>query len=205
MKLLIATANAHKLHEIAEMLAPVPGIEHISLRDFPTLELPLETGATMRENARIKAEYCAQATGLTALADDSGIEVDALGGAPGVISARWYEGSDADRTLALLHRLDATGAPDRTARYRCALCLARPDGTTEETEGTCEGRLNDGPRGENGFGYDPIFEITAATGTPVEYIGTTMAEAPPALKAQVSHRARAVAAMVPVLKESLTA
>lgn len=200
MKLLIATANAHKLHEIAEMLRDVPNLELLSLRDFPNIELPEETGATMRENARIKAEYCARATNLPSLADDSGIEVDALDGAPGVRSARWHEGSDADRTAALLQRLNETGDEQRTARYRCAICLAYPDGRTEETEGTCEGHITNAPCGKNGFGYDPIFEIVPLTGTSREWIGKTMAEAPPEIKAQVSHRARAVEAIRPHLQ-----
>jgi XTP/dITP diphosphohydrolase len=205
MKLVIATANAHKLHEIAEMLREVPGVELLSLRDFPTIELPPETGATMPENARIKAEYCLKVAGLPALADDSGIEVDALGGEPGVYSARWVEGSDADRTAALLQRVNESGDSQRTARYRCAICLATPDGRIEATEGTCEGRIAHEPNGVNGFGYDPIFEITAATGAPAEWVGRTMAEAPPEIKASVSHRARGVAAMVPVLTPEVTA
>lgn len=205
MKLLIATANAHKLHEIAAMLREVPVLELVSLRDFPTLELPPETGATMQENARLKAEYCARAANLPALADDSGIEVDALNGEPGVRSARWVEGSDADRTNALLQRLHETRDTQRIARYRCAICLAFPDGSINETEGVCEGRITDAPRGANGFGYDPVFEITTATGTASEWIGKTMAEAPPEIKAQVSHRARAIAAIAPVLRRSTPA
>ncbi len=202
MILLLATGNAHKIEEISAMLRDVPNLEITSLRDFPTVEMPEETGLTMRENARIKAESCALQTGMTALADDSGIEVDVLNGEPGVRSARWIEGSDEDRTRALLARTDqsSTRSEDRTARYRCAICVAFPDGRVLETEATCEGRIALQPRGENGFGYDPIFEITEATQAPIEYLNRTMAQVPPEVKAQVSHRARAVAAMVNLLQ-----
>jgi XTP/dITP diphosphohydrolase len=192
VKILLATANEHKVREIRDLLHDVSNVEVVSLRDFPDLQLPPETGLTMRENARIKAEYCAHAAGLPALADDSGIEVDALNGEPGVYSARWVEGSDADRTQALLNRLHGIPLEERTARYRCAICLARPNGCIDETEAVCEGRINFAPRGRHGFGYDPIFEITAATGAPARWEGRTMAEVPPEVKAQVSHRARAV-------------
>src|SRR5436853_2569909 len=125
MELLLATANAHKIHELAALLAEAP-LEIVSLRDFPGVKLPAETGATMSENARLKAEFCARATGLPALSDDSGIEVDFLDGAPGVYSARWVEGSDAERTQALLDRLQNVPNEARTARYRCAICVASP-------------------------------------------------------------------------------
>lgn len=197
MKLLIATANAHKVGEIAALLGG--GFELVSLREFPTLEMPEETGETMAQNARLKALACAQESGLPALADDSGIEVDVLEGAPGVYSARWVEGSDADRTRALLDKLQGVQEADRTARYRCAICVAWPDGTLLETEGTCEGRIAFEPQGENGFGYDPVFELTPATGAPFAYRGRTMAQVPPEIKAQVSHRARALAGLKPLL------
>lgn len=201
--LLIATANTHKLREITELLRDLPGLELVSLRDYPNLEMPPEDGPTMQANARIKAEYCTQVTGLPALADDSGIEVATLGGAPGVHSARWVAGSDADRTNALLARLHGLPPEQRGARYRCALCVVRVDSESQfqviETEATCEGAITDAWRGENGFGYDPIFEITAATGTPAQWLGLTIAEAPPEVKAQVSHRARAIAALKPQL------
>ncbi len=139
-------------------------------------------------------------TGLPSLADDSGIEVDFLNGEPGVYSARWEAGSDEDRTLAILARLQNAPEEQRTARYRCVICVASPGGTVLETEATCEGRINHAPNGNNGFGYDPIFEITAATGTEPEWIGKTMAEAPPEVKAAVSHRARALQKMLATLR-----
>jgi XTP/dITP diphosphohydrolase len=154
--------------------------------------MPEETGSTMPENARIKALHCLQETGLPSLADDSGVEVDAMGGAPGVHSARWVEGSDADRINAVLQRLANTPTEERTARYRCTICIAFPDGHMIETEGTCEGLVAYECRGEHGFGYDPVLEISEATGAPSEYSGMTMAQVPPQIKAQISHRARAV-------------
>lgn len=199
MKLLLATANPHKIREIEELLADSE-IELVSLREFPDLEMPEETGTTIAANAQLKAVYCARETGLPSLADDSGIEVDFLEGGPGVYSARWVEGSDEDRTLALLSRL--AGVPDelRGARYRCVICVASPNGTLLESEAVCEGRIAHIPQGQNGFGYDPVFDITSATGTAPEWIGKTMAQAPPEVKAQVSHRARALQKMLATLR-----
>ena len=198
MKLLIATANAHKVGEISVLLGS--DFELVSLRDFPEIAMPEETGMTMAQNARLKADHCARQSGLPALADDSGIEVDALGGAPGVLSARWVEGSDADRMHALLEKLTTVADNKRSARYRCAIFVAFPDGRVLETEGTCEGKIASEPRGENGFGYDPIFEITAETGAPAEYSGCTMAQIPPQVKAQISHRAHALQKLQEILK-----
>ena len=210
MTILLATANAHKIEEISAMLRDVPHLEIVDLRELGVI-MPPETGATMQENARIKAQSVMQQTGLISLADDSGIEVDCLNGEPGVRSARWINGSDDDRTLALLARVDdaaanptsSTQSDDemRTARYRCAICVAFPDGTFLESEGVCEGRIAHAPRGENGFGYDPIFEITLATKAPIEYSKRTMAQVPSEVKAQVSHRARAVAEVVKLLNQ----
>lgn len=192
MKILIATGNAHKVEEIFALLGD--GFELVSLRAFPHIEMPEETGQTMRENARLKAQHCARESGLISLADDSGIEVDALNGAPGVLSARWMEGSDAERTRALWEKM--RGEENRAARYRCAICVAFPDEKAiekiMEIEATCEGELAREAQGENGFGYDPIFELTAETGAQREYSGQTMAQVPAEIKAQISHRARAV-------------
>jgi XTP/dITP diphosphohydrolase len=208
MKLLIATANAHKLEEMSGLLRAVP-LELVSLRDVDGIEMPEETGTTMLQNARLKALACARQSGLPSLADDSGIETDWLRGAPGVHSARWRAGSDADRTNSLLEELQNAPEDERGARYRCALCLAWAPRTglsydgelmREETEATCEGRIAREWRGENGFGYDPIFELTPQSGAPAEWIGKSMAQAPPEIKALISHRARAVAAIVPVLQ-----
>lgn len=208
MKLLIATGNAHKLEEMRGLLAGLP-LELLSLNDIVGIGMPEETGTTMMQNARLKAFSCARQSGLPSLADDSGIEVDFLNGEPGVHSARWHAGSDADRTHALQQRLAEAPEEARGARYRCAVCLVWPpapdlayDGEflREEAEATCEGRIARDWRGTNGFGYDPIFELTAASGAPVEWIGRSLAEAPPELKALISHRARAIATVVPALR-----
>lgn len=192
MKILIATTSAHKAQEITELLANVPDLTLETLNNYPATEAPEEDGDTMADNARIKAQFYAQHFGVTVLADDSGVEVDALNGEPGVHSARWTEGSDNDRLMALLDRLIDIPEEERGARYRCALCLASPSEVLLETEGTCEGAIALAPEGDNGFGYDPAFQITLATGAPSEWVGKTLGQAPPAIKASISHRARAV-------------
>jgi len=204
MKLVIATTSAHKIREIRDLLADVPDLQVLALGDFGPIDEPEEDGASMAENARIKAQYYAQHTQLPTLADDSGLEVDALDGAPGVHSARWVEGSDQDRTRALLERLRDIPDEKRGASYRCALCLLWPqqDGasTCIELEASCEGRIGRQERGANGFGYDPIFELTAETGAP-ELSGQTIAQVAPELKARLSHRARAVRALAQRLRD----
>ena len=200
MLILLATTSAHKAREIAELLRDVPDLTLETLADYPATEAPDEDGASMRENARIKAEFYAQHFQTRVLADDSGLEVDALDGAPGVRSARWIEGSDADRVTGILAELDGVPEAGRGARYRCALCLFDPSclenkGDIIETEGVCEGAIHLQRAGEGGFGYDPIFEITLATGADAGWVGQTMAQVPPEIKAQVSHRARAVRAL----------
>ena len=148
-----------------------------------------ETGATFAENARLKAAALAQATGLPALADDSGLCVDALGGEPGLHSARWAgeNTSDADRNALLLARLSGISAEKRTAQYVCVVSLAWPDGNSVEAEGACAGRILDAPHGANGFGYDPLFFVAE--------FGRTAAELTAGEKSQISHRARALAAL----------
>ena len=197
MKILLATTSAHKAREIAELLAEVPDLTLETLAEYPATEAPLEDGDSMQANARIKAEFYAQHFGTRVLADDSGLEVDALDGAPGVHSARWAQGSDADRVTALLGELDGVPEEHRGARYRCALCLCDPCAVNgcdivAEVEGVCEGAIHLEPRGDGGFGYDPIFEITLGTGAESTWVGQTMGQVPPAVKAGVSHRARAV-------------
>ena len=200
MKILLATTSAHKAREIAELLADVPDLQLETLADYPVTEVPEEDGETMRDNARIKAEFYAQHFGTRVLADDSGLEVDALDGAPGVHSARWSPGSDADRVTALLAELRGVPEEHRGARYRCALCLCDPCPVENcdivaEVEGVCEGAIHLEARGEGGFGYDPIFEVTLATGAESEWVGQTMGQVPAQIKASVSHRARAVRAL----------
>lgn len=153
--LLVATQNRHKAEEIAVLLADLP-VRVQTLADVdPNLDLP-ETGETFLANARQKAVAAADLTGLLTLADDSGLAVDALDGAPGVHSKR-FAATDAARIAKLLARLDATPDARRTARFHCAVVLARPGAVLAEIEETVEGRIIRAPRGDNGFGYDPVF------------------------------------------------
>ncbi len=184
MKLLIATRNAHKLEEICEML---PGIEIVGTEAWAEVPDPEETGLTFEANAIIKAEAWCAATGLPAIADDSGLEVDALGGAPGIHSARYAgaHGDTAANNAKLLHELAGMPAEKRTARFVCALAFARPGQPTEVLRGVCEGRVIEEGQGANGFGYDPLF-------IPEGY-QETFGELPSSVKASLSHRARAFA------------
>lgn len=184
MHVLLATRNAHKVHEIAGALAAlgwtVAGLDTV---DGLPEELP-ETGDTFEANALQKARFVAAATGLAALADDSGLEVAALGWGPGVYSRRFSpEATDQANNALLLRRL--AGVDDRAARYRCALALVLPDGREGVVDGACPGRIGQLPRGQNGFGYDPLF-------WPDDAPGRTMAELTLAEKNQISHRGRAL-------------
>jgi len=187
--LVIASGNAGKVREFAALLADL-GLE---VRPQPEgLEVE-ETGATFAENARLKAVAVARATGCWALADDSGLSVDALGGAPGVHSAR-YADNDAARIARLLDELAAAGA--RSARFSAALALADPGGAVVlEVEGHCPGTILEAPRGEGGFGYDPVFFVPEA--------GLSFAEMPHSQKAALGHRGRAFAALRPQLEALL--
>ena len=186
LQLLIATHNRGKLHELLPLLADLP-IHPVAPHDLGLHLEVEETGTTYAENARLKAAAFAQASGLLTLADDSGLEVDALGGAPGVYSARYAgEGaSDAVRRARLIHALRAVPAP-RPARFRCVIAIAQPNGMIAYFEGVCEGEILLEERGTHGFGYDPLFFLPEP--------GCTMAELPSAVKNQVSHRARAAQA-----------
>jgi len=191
-RLVLATGNAGKVRELTELVqAWGAGVEVETLASFPHTTLPDETGSTYEENARLKAAAAAAATGLPALADDSGLEVDALGGAPGLHSAR-YGPDDARRVARLLAALRGRPAAERGARFRCVMVLAWPDGRHVAAEGVAEGRIDDAPSGAGGFGYDPIFRS--------HDLGRTFAEAGPADKARVSHRARAMAALGGLLR-----
>jgi XTP/dITP diphosphohydrolase len=195
-KLLVGTNNPGKVREYEELLTDLPETLEVTFlaREGLTLEVE-ESGETFEENARIKALAYAQASGLISLADDSGLEVDALGGAPGVHSAR-YAGpatSDVDRYRKLLDALANIPAGQRSARFRCVVALALPDGTVHTADGFCEGEIGFAPRGEHGFGYDPVF-VAKGHG------GRTMAELPPDVKNEISHRARALLAIQPVLR-----
>lgn len=185
--LVLATRNKNKLRELTSILSDLP-VRVESIASFPGAPDVEETGATMAENALLKARAAARHTGLWAMADDSGLEVDALDGRPGVYSARFAGpgATDADNNAKLLRLLEGVPDPRRTARFRCAIALVSPDGDEYVDEGVCEGVVAREPRGEGGFGYDPLFIVP-------EY-GCTFAELPPEVKDRISHRARALAA-----------
>ena len=192
--LVIASGNAGKVREFGQLLADL-GLETRPQPDGLDVE---ETGNTFAENARLKAEAVARVTGCWALADDSGLSVDALGGAPGVHSARYAE-RDSARFERLLRELDEASAHDPDSRGACftaALALANPTGEVVlEVEGICPGQILEAPRGEGGFGYDPVFFVPEA--------GLTFAEMPHSQKANLGHRGRAFAALKPRLRELL--
>jgi XTP/dITP diphosphohydrolase len=190
----IATHNAHKLKELARICADWPvawaRVGDLDPSAFPDVE---ETGDTYLENALLKAGAVAAASGLPAVADDSGIEVDALGGKPGPRSARFAgeTATDEENLAALMRALKGIPGAGRSARYRCVAALAYPDGRTLHAEGVCEGTLETKRRGEGGFGYDPIFVP--------EGWDETMAELSPEQKDRISHRGRAFRALRNVL------
>jgi len=186
--LVLATGNAGKVAEFADLLAGL-GLELRSLRDFPDAPAVAEDNPSYEGNAAAKAEAIARHTGLPALGDDSGLEVDALGGAPGVHSAR-FAGAPADdrrNVEKLLRALAGVPASRRTARFRCVIVAARPDGAKLTVEGTCEGLIASQPAGEGGFGYDPIFVVPS--------LGRTFAEIAASEKHRLSHRGQACAVL----------
>jgi XTP/dITP diphosphohydrolase len=193
----MATRNAGKIRELRDLLDGL-GIELLSLADFPDLpEIP-EEGATFAENAVTKAKEVARLTRLPALADDSGLEVEALGGRPGVFSARYAQDrtqpavpSDADNWRKLLDEMQGVPKEQRGARFVCEIALALPGGRVFTARGECRGSIALEPKGEHGFGYDPVFWVP-------EY-GRTMAELGPEVKNRISHRARALAALREIL------
>ena len=195
-RLVLATHNAHKVGELRAILAPVlPGLDPASVvgaRDVGAPE-PVEDGVTFVENALIKARALAAFTGLPAVADDSGLSVDVLGGAPGIFSARWAgrHGDDAANLALLLAQLADIAEPHRTARFVCAAALVTPDGFEHVETGTLEGVLATEPRGTGGFGYDPILVPTGET--------RSCAELTPQEKNAISHRGTAFRALVPTL------
>ncbi|MGE5602838.1 MAG: XTP/dITP diphosphatase [Nitrososphaerales archaeon] len=196
-KLLVATHNQGKVREYRELLAELPlEVTYLDAEGI-TLEVE-ETGATFEENAVLKATTYARMSGLWTWADDSGLQVDALGGAPGVYSARYArEGAtDADRYRKLLDALTGVPWDGRTARFRCTVALATPEGDVRTADGVCEGIIAFGPAGENGFGYDPVFYMPDQS--------ATMAQLPAETKNQVSHRARASQKALLLLREMLS-
>jgi XTP/dITP diphosphohydrolase len=192
--LLVATSNPGKLAEFVRILPT--GVRVVDLAKLG-VQLPPETGTSFAENAATKAIAAAEQSGLISLADDSGLVVDALGGAPGVLSARFAGGDEANRRT-LLAALARVPRQRRTARFVCAVALARPETGTivARAEGTCEGMIAAAPRGSFGFGYDPVFELPD---------GRTMAELAPEEKDKVSHRGVAYRRILPALLAELTA
>jgi len=199
-RLVVATGNTHKLEEIRSILAAA-GVDADlrSMREYGVPE-PIEDGATFEANALIKARACATTTGHPSIADDSGLEVDALDGAPGVFSAR-YAGEpsdDARNNARLVAELAGVPPGRRTARFVCAAAIATPDGPQAVVRGAIEGRIVDPPRGDNGFGYDPFFEPVGPAAD-----GRTTAEMTAAEKDAISHRGEAFRALCPHLRAIL--
>lgn len=188
-KLIVATSNPGKLEEMQSYLAELDC--ELALKP-PEIEVE-ETGTSFRENAQLKARTVAQATGNYAIADDSGLAVNALNGAPGIYSAR-YANTDEERIARLLKELGDT--PHRSAKFICAVAIARPDGSIAlDKERSCKGEILRAPQGNNGFGYDPIFYFPA--------VQKTFAEMDPLLKQKVSHRGLAFSALFPEIQQIL--
>jgi XTP/dITP diphosphohydrolase len=195
-KLLIATNNPGKLAEYRELLAGLP-VRLTSPAD-EGIDLDVEeSGSSFQENAVLKARAFAEISGLPTLADDSGLEVMALDGAPGIHTSRYAgsDASDADRYRKLLKNLAGVAWERRQARFRCVIAIATPQGALATVQGTVTGRIAFEPRGESGFGYDPVFYLPSH--------GKTMAELPNGIKNQISHRADAARKAIPVLRRML--
>lgn len=199
-KLVLATRNVHKVAELRRILAEagLGGVELVGIEAFPGIEDVTETGVTFEENATLKARAVAAVTGVAAIADDSGLCVDVLGGAPGVFSARWSgsHGDDLTNLRLLLDQLSDVPQEHRGAHFACAVVLAWPDGTVRVAEGRIDGSLITEPRGAGGFGYDPIFVPDG--------VSRTTAEMTAAEKDAISHRGRALRAIVPAVRELVT-
>ena len=192
-KLLLATNNEAKVREYRNLLQKLP-FELVTLAELGMTTIVNEVGESLEENARLKATVLVAKSQLLALADDSGLEVDALGGEPGRLSARYAgeKASDRDRISYLLAKLEGVPWQRRFARFRCVIAIATPDGKVELCSGECRGVITFEPRGEQGFGYDPIFYLPE--------LGKTMAELPLEIKNQVSHRGQAARKVPQVLK-----
>jgi XTP/dITP diphosphohydrolase len=210
-RLVLATRNEHKVHELRQILADLVDeldLEIVSAAEVDGPDVP-ETEVTFEGNARLKAVALAAATGLPAVADDSGLAVDVLGGSPGVFSSRWsgttggagLARADRDRTNVrlLLEQVADVGPEHRSAAFVCAAVLALPDGTVDSTEGRVYGSLTRDPRGSNGFGYDPIFQVRSSDGD-----ARTLAEYTDQEKNAISHRGRAFRELAPILRKRLT-
>lgn len=192
-KIVVATRNKGKIREIEAVLNGLP-FQVLSLDEFPPVPDAVEDGATFEENAAIKALYYHKHTGYPCLADDSGLEVDALGGEPGVYSARYAgeECDDAANNAKVLEKLGDTPAEKRTGRFRCVLAFADEGKTLLTAEGSCEGIILRGPKGDGGFGYDPLFYVPD--------LKTTLADIPMEEKNKISHRGKALRNLVEKLR-----
>lgn len=197
MKLVLATRNGAKLEELRRILAPLLPVEVLGLGDLPAYPEVPESGATFEENALIKAREAARRTGLPAVADDSGLAVDALNGMPGVLSARWAGSAASDEANRRLVLEQVGDVPDdrRGAAFVCAAVLVTPGGAEEVVRGELAGTLLRAPRGTNGFGYDPVFVPTGDT--------RTTAEMTPAEKDAISHRGIAFRTLAPIVAHTL--
>ena len=197
-RVVLATNNEAKLAELRRIVATAaPDVQVLGLADVPSYPQPNETERTFAGNALLKARACLAATGLPALSDDSGLEVEVLNAMPGVRSARWAgpQADDAENNALLLRQLADVPSPERTARFVCAMAAVLPNGTEHVRLGIMSGRLVEAPVGQNGFGYDPLFVADGQT--------VTNAELDPAAKDAISHRGQAVRAIVPVLVAEL--
>jgi len=197
MKLVLATRNKGKIAEIKKLVSDLSQVELVFLDDFQNLPDIAETGKTFKENALIKAKEIASLTGHWALADDSGLEVDYLQGAPGVYSARFSgeKATDAQNNAKLLSLLKNVPWEKRQAKFVCVIAICNPKGQCYTLEGECKGYIALEPKGTHGFGYDPVFFVPA--------YGKTMAELEPEIKNQISHRAMALKRLKPLLRQML--
>lgn len=194
-RLIVATRNKGKVKEFAEIFRDIP-VEIISMQDAG-LDIEVEeTGSTFEENALLKAREIARISGEAVIADDSGLEVDSLDGAPGIYSARFAgEGASAsDRNIKLLKLLEDVPEEKRTARFVCAVAFVTPDGRDHTVRGTCEGRIAFKPEGNNGFGYDPLFYLPE--------FNQTMAQIAPEIKNRISHRGKALRLIFDVIQKT---
>jgi len=193
MQLVIASRNVHKIREFRAMLKSLPKFDILSLIDFPNYQPPEETGSSFEENSILKAEHAAKALNRLVIADDSGLVIPALGGAPGIYSRRYAgpQATDKENRVKLLQDMLHLQEPYRQGYFECMISLASPDGIKKTVKGTCEGTITDQERGSKGFGYDPIF-------VKFEY-GKTFAEIEEDIKNRISHRRKALDKLLPSL------
>ncbi|MEC7839736.1 MAG: RdgB/HAM1 family non-canonical purine NTP pyrophosphatase [Chlamydiota bacterium] len=194
MEVVIASKNVHKIREFREILQHIKNLDLTSLLDYPDYEAPEEKADTLEENAKVKAEHAAKVLKKHVLADDSGLFVVTLGGAPGVISKRYSgdDATDAENRAKLLKEMTGKEGLDRCAYYECCIFLANPDGIIKHVKGICEGVITEEERGRNGFGYDPLFQKH-------DY-DKTFAELEESTKNRISHRMKAVQKILPTLE-----